>query len=103
MKFFAALVALPLLVSATAVPRTGGGSCSTGQQSCCQQTIDAPTYWASHGILAALLGIDIGAVVGQVVGLNCSPILGNVCSARSVCCNAEQHGLINIGCIPIQL
>ncbi|KIY64930.1 hypothetical protein CYLTODRAFT_412962 [Cylindrobasidium torrendii FP15055 ss-10] len=110
MQFFAALfVALPLLVSSTALPRTTGGDpCgSNGQQLCCKQTHEASSYWTANPVLAAAYGItNPASVQGQIIALDiaCIPIIGGAqCQSQTVCCNAQQTGLINVGCVAIQL
>ncbi|KAF9254713.1 fungal hydrophobin [Marasmius fiardii PR-910] len=101
------LSAITTLAAATALPRGGGGSGSGNQ--CCQQVQTADQVNASGlGALLGLLGVVLGDITG-LVGLNCSPITviggGNGgCNTNTVNCQGTAAGgLINIGCIPIQI
>ncbi|SJL09013.1 related to Fruiting body protein SC1 [Armillaria ostoyae] len=90
--------AVPLLASASAIPR--GSGCNTGPVQCCNSVEKA-----GSGPVATLLGL-LGAVVGADVdiGLSCSPVSvagggGVSCSNQAVCCeNNSFNGLIAIGC-----
>ncbi|KAK0434475.1 hydrophobin [Armillaria borealis] len=99
------LLALPLLATATAIPRDSA-TCASGTAQCCQST-QSPTS-ASMQTLAGLLGIVLGGLTGNV-GLTCSPItvlgLGtNQCTNQVVCCqNNTFNGLIALGCNPINV
>ncbi|KAK0447417.1 hydrophobin-251 [Desarmillaria tabescens] len=104
--FVALFFAIPLLASASAIPR-GGDSCTTGEVQCC----DSVQNSGSSSVVSTLLGL-LGVVVGGVgvdVGLTCSPISvigvgGNSCSAQTVCCeNNSFNGVIAIGCTPINV
>ncbi|KAJ3574780.1 hypothetical protein NP233_g1523 [Leucocoprinus birnbaumii] len=102
-----ALVAAALTTSAIAAPNGGSGSsCSTGPIQCCNSVQSAGSSAASV-LLAA-----VGAVVQDVnvpIGITCSPINvigvgGNSCSAQTVCCeNNSFHGVVAIGCTPINI
>ncbi|PPR06781.1 hypothetical protein CVT24_011281 [Panaeolus cyanescens] len=104
--FFFLFVALPLLASATVLPRTDGPSnqCNTGPIQCCNNvgTVDA----LGLGTILGLLGIVLDPVTA-LLGINCSPLSvigvgGNSCSATPVCCTGNVfNGLINLGCSPI--
>ncbi|KAF8886037.1 hydrophobin-251 [Infundibulicybe gibba] len=99
-----AVLAMPLLAAAIAVPRDG--DCNTGAIQCCNQVQSASTTGLAS--LAGLLGIDLGSITG-LVGLSCSPISvagigGNSCSAQPVCCtNNSFQGVLALGCSPINL
>ncbi|KAK0215367.1 hydrophobin [Armillaria nabsnona] len=99
------LLALPLLATATAIPRDNA-TCASGTAQCCQSTQN-PTS-TSMQTLAGLLGIALGSLTGNV-GLTCSPItaigLGTTqCSNQVVCCqNNNFNGLIALGCTPINV
>ncbi|KAK0212010.1 hydrophobin-251 [Armillaria fumosa] len=103
-----ALLALPLLASATAVvPRGGGGSsCASGSAQCCD-SVQSPSSNVVQSLLG-LLGIPIGSVTANV-GVTCSPISvigvgGTSCSNQVVCCeNNSFNGLIALGCTPINV
>ncbi|KAM6503361.1 hydrophobin [Amanita muscaria] len=107
----ALILAVPLLVSAAVVPRTGWGGnsvsqCNTGAMQCCNdvQKSDSPTVQS----LAGLLGLGLGALTPQV-GLHCSPLSvigagGTSCAAQPVCCSDNSfNGLIALGCTPINV
>ncbi|KAK0184197.1 hydrophobin-251 [Armillaria mellea] len=103
-----ALLALPLLASATAVVPHGdsGASCATGTTQCCD-SVQSPTSSAVQTLLGAL-GIPIGDVTANV-GVTCSPISvigvdGTSCSNQVVCCqNNNFNGVVALGCTPINV
>ncbi|KAF9033162.1 hydrophobin-251 [Panaeolus papilionaceus] len=106
----AVLAAIPLAVSATVLPRTGGSgndnSCNTGPVQCCNQLqTQAQSPYTS---ILALLGVDLGPVTA-LIGANCSPLsviaaAGNSCSTQPVCCtNVAMNGLVNVGCTPVNI
>ncbi|KAK0434498.1 hydrophobin-251 [Armillaria borealis] len=102
-----ALLALPLLASATAVvPRGGGASCATGTTQCCD-SVQSPTSSVVQALLGGL-GIPIGDVTANV-GVTCSPISvigvgGTSCSNQVVCCqNNNFNGVVALGCTPINV
>ncbi|PFH50613.1 hypothetical protein AMATHDRAFT_75507 [Amanita thiersii Skay4041] len=104
----ALVLVVPLLVSASAIPRTGPSisQCNVGSVQCCNsvQSASHPSVTS----LAGLLGLDLGDITG-LVGLTCNPISvlgigGNSCSAQPVCCsNNSFNGLISLGCTPINI
>ncbi|KAL1739778.1 fruiting body protein SC1 [Schizophyllum fasciatum] len=112
MRFALAVLALPALAAATAVPRTDGGGaqqCSSGPVQCCNSTVDSKDASTSAvGGLLGLLGIKVGDLTG-LIGINCTPINvigigGNSCTAQTVCCSNNQfNGLINLGCSPLNV
>lgn len=86
---------------------TGGGQCNTGPIQCCNTVA---TSGSQSGVdeLLTLLGLSVP--VGTQVGASCSPISavgtgsGAQCSGQTVCCEQnEWNGLVNIGCMPINL
>ncbi|KAK0442678.1 hydrophobin [Desarmillaria tabescens] len=99
------LLALPLLATATAIPRDGT-TCTSGTAQCCS-SIQSATSNPIQSLLG-LLGIALGGLAGDV-GLTCSPItaigLGTTqCSNQVVCCqNNSFNGLIALGCNPINI
>ncbi|KAF9257603.1 fungal hydrophobin [Marasmius fiardii PR-910] len=99
--------AITTLAAATALPRGGGDSGGTGPQ-CCEQVQTTDNASLSTIALLGLLGIVLGDITG-LIGLNCSPITviggGNgACNTNTVNCQSSAlGGLINIGCIPIQI
>ncbi|KAI5899107.1 fungal hydrophobin, partial [Schizophyllum commune H4-8] len=107
MRFtLAAVLALPLLVSAAA---PGNNKCNTGEVQCCNQ-VTTPKDAAQSDVTAGLIGALIGPITGPLVGLHCSPLslvgVGGACqaSAQAVCCeNVHETGLVNVGCTPIDL
>ncbi|KAK0187135.1 hydrophobin-251 [Armillaria mellea] len=109
--FVALFFAIPLLASASAIPRGGtdsGNSCTTGAVQCCQSVESSGSTSTLTSTLLGLLGVVIGDV-GVNVGLTCSPISvigvgGNSCSAQTVCCsNNSFNGVVAIGCTPINV
>ncbi|TFK70588.1 hydrophobin-263 [Pluteus cervinus] len=98
------LIALPLLASASVLPRQG--DCNTGSISCCNSVQSSTSESVTS--LAGLLGIVLPTIEG-LVGLGCSPLSilgagGNSCSAQPVCCTGNTFsGLINLGCSPINI
>ncbi|KAF8165582.1 hydrophobin, partial [Crassisporium funariophilum] len=80
--------------------------CNTGDLQCCDTVTTADSAAASK--IIALLGIVVQDVTAAV-GLTCSPIsvigvAGNSCSAQPVCCTDNSfHGLISLGCTPVDL
>ncbi|CAL1711621.1 unnamed protein product [Somion occarium] len=84
------------------------GQCNTGNVQCCNTVESADSE--SGSALLGLLGIVLNVPANVLLGINCSPItvigggVGSSCSANPVCCeNNSVGGLINIGCIPINL
>ncbi|KAF9259442.1 fungal hydrophobin [Marasmius fiardii PR-910] len=101
------LSAITTLAAATALPRGGGGD-GSGPQCCKQvQTVDQANASGIGGLLT-LIGVAVGDITA-LVGLNCSPITviggGNgACNTNTVNCQGSAFGgLINIGCVPIQI
>ncbi|KAF8636890.1 hypothetical protein AX17_003142 [Amanita inopinata Kibby_2008] len=108
-RLSAILLVVPLLVSATAIPRGGGQSvsqCDTGPVQCCNSLQDATDPQVASAL--GLLGLILGPITGQV-GLTCNPISalgvgGNNCASQPVCCtNTSFNGLINLGCSPLNV
>ncbi|KAL1715789.1 fungal hydrophobin [Schizophyllum commune] len=111
MRFtLAAVLALPLLVSAAAHGKgPGAGKCNTGEVQCCNE-VTTPKDAAKNDVTAGLIGALVGPITGPLVGLHCSPLsvvgIGGACQASSqaVCCeNVHETGLVNVGCTPIDL
>ncbi|KAF5358009.1 hypothetical protein D9756_001287 [Leucocoprinus leucothites] len=104
--FIAALVALPMIVSATPTPsHHDGGDCNVGELHCCEHTSNMGPTGASAG---GLLGIPLNLL--PQIGMNCDPISvlgvgGNNCAAQPVCCQQTAFsGLLNLfNCSPINL
>ncbi|KAK0442705.1 hydrophobin 2 [Desarmillaria tabescens] len=101
------LLALPILATATVLPRADGAACSaTGTAQCCATT-QSPTSTIVQTLLG-LLGIPIGSVTANV-GLTCSPITvlgigGTQCNNQVVCCdNNNFNGLVALGCTSINI
>ncbi|KAJ8519191.1 hypothetical protein ONZ45_g3847 [Pleurotus djamor] len=95
-----------LAAAANAAPGHSGApnqQCSSGVKKCCSsikdvKDIDVTQYKGLYGIA------EIFADIKGYIALDCSPILGGGCGAQTVCCqNNEFHGLINIGCTPIDI
>ncbi|KAL1713286.1 fruiting body protein SC1 [Schizophyllum commune] len=106
MRFSLALLALPVLAAASAVPRGGAGQCNTGPVQCCNTVTKSDDKQVTN--LLGPLGLSLGSVTG-LVGLNCSPLSvigvgGNSCSSQTVCCTGDKfNGLVNVGCTPINV
>ncbi|KAK0438843.1 fungal hydrophobin-domain-containing protein [Armillaria borealis] len=110
---FTAFLALPLLATATVLPRgilptgiipagiiptgiipSGGGegaACATGSAQCCDSTQSSTDLSAPVSSLLGLLGVVVGQLTGNV-GVSCSPITvvglgGTQCSNQVVCCD----------------
>ncbi|KAK2467158.1 hypothetical protein APHAL10511_000707 [Amanita phalloides] len=115
MKFTFALLALPVLVAATVLPRGDGGDehhhhdnseCSTGKQVCCNSEFEHYDHLNARqrGFLDTIFeGLDIQNALTcsdfTIIGLS-----GNKCNSQSVCCShVEQNALIGIACSPINL
>ncbi|KAF8810455.1 hydrophobin [Phlegmacium glaucopus] len=102
------VLALPLIATATVLPRTGPSSnqCNSGSLQCCNSTSTASDPVTS--LLLGLLGINVGSVTG-IVGLTCSPLTiigasGTGCSNQAVCCtNNTFNGVVALGCTPINI
>ncbi|TFK70587.1 hydrophobin-263 [Pluteus cervinus] len=99
------LFALPLLASASVLPRQTG-DCNTGSISCCASTQTSTPESVSE--LSGLLGIVLPDL-GGLLALGCSPLSilglgGNSCSQQPVCCTGNSFGgLIGLGCSPLNL
>ncbi|KAI5118970.1 hypothetical protein M0805_001109 [Coniferiporia weirii] len=107
MQFFmlAALLALPILATATAGD-TPASECDTGDLQCCESTT---TSTSTEGqALLALIGVVLTDPT-VLLGSGCSPIsvigLGDgACTASPVCCDDNSfNGLVAIGCVPVTL
>ncbi|KIM61516.1 hypothetical protein SCLCIDRAFT_875079 [Scleroderma citrinum Foug A] len=97
------VVALSSVVSAAPASLSTRDSCSGGTVQCCNTVFSSSSSSASF--LAGLLGIT-DALLGPLMGVNCSPIggVGANCVQQTVCCqNVQFNGLINIGCIAINI
>ncbi|THH11620.1 hypothetical protein EW145_g564 [Phellinidium pouzarii] len=101
-KTFAAVASLAVLAVATPAPQTVS-QCNTGIKQCCQSTNSASSSSSDVSPLFDLLNIAIEDVTG-LVGLGCSPILGESCAAQPLCCEDNDfNAVIAIGCSPITL
>nr|CAA25366.1 1G2 protein [Schizophyllum commune] len=72
MPFSLAILALPVLAAATAVPRGGASKCNSGPVQCCNTLVDTKDKHQTN-IVGALLGLDLGSLTG-LAGVNCSPV-----------------------------
>ncbi|KAF9461123.1 fungal hydrophobin-domain-containing protein [Collybia nuda] len=110
--FMFLLFALPLLAAASAVPRTDSpppvDQCNTGDIQCCNSVQSATNLSNPVALLLGLLGVVVGDITG-LIGVTCSPLTiigggGSSCTAQPVCCtNNSFHGLISLGCSPINI
>ncbi|KAG7445350.1 fungal hydrophobin [Guyanagaster necrorhizus] len=110
--FSLAILALPLLVASSAVPKqetntnVTGGMCNTGSAQCCKSVQDPKSEAAQNAL--GLVGVPIGDITANV-GLTCDPItvigLGTTsCSNQPVCCeNNSFNGVVALGCTPINV
>ncbi|KAI6012100.1 hypothetical protein PISMIDRAFT_677031 [Pisolithus microcarpus 441] len=96
-----------LAALALAGPLSVRDQCNTGTIQCCQQVQQASYYQSAFQEIG--LGELLAGVTGQI-GTQCSPISvvgasnGAQCNAQTVCCtNTQFNGLINIGCMPINV
>ncbi|RDB19601.1 Fruiting body protein SC1 [Hypsizygus marmoreus] len=103
-SFTSFLALATLALTASAATQT---QCNTGSVQCCNSVQDAQSPGVTD--ILALVGIDIGAITGQV-GLQCSPLTvigagsGANCVSQPVCCEDNKFGgLIAVGCSPINL
>ncbi|KAL0948208.1 hypothetical protein HGRIS_010815 [Hohenbuehelia grisea] len=93
-------------VTVTSTQTVPASQCNTGKLQCCNSLERADSTVV--GLLLGLLGVVIQGVEA-LVGITCSPIdiLGigqNSCHAQPVCCqNNNFHGIIAIGCVPINI
>ncbi|KAK0217167.1 hydrophobin 2 [Armillaria fumosa] len=105
--FTLAVLTLPVLASATVLPRGGtGSSCSSGTLQCCNSVQD-PSSSAVQTALAPL-GLNLGDIAADV-GLTCDPITvigvgSNPCSTQAACCTGQNYnGFAVLGCIPVNV
>jgi len=101
-------VTVTVTASAPPAPTGSGGGvsqCNTGNTYCCNEV----TTSQEANVLLGLLGIVLGPIQG-LVGVECSPLdivgIGSgSCNASPACCtgNTAAGGLVNIGCLPINL
>ncbi|KAG7439269.1 hydrophobin-251 [Guyanagaster necrorhizus] len=98
------LLALPLLATATVLPRQD--TCASGTAQCCNSVQSSSSSIVQT--LLGLLGIAVGSVTGNV-GLTCDPITvigvgGTDCSNQPVCCTDNSYnGIVALGCTPINV
>ncbi|EIW85896.1 fungal hydrophobin [Coniophora puteana RWD-64-598 SS2] len=115
-----AVLALAALATATTTvscspqptsPPKPASQCNTGGLQCCNSVQKSfLPYQGSSSAVVKELGL-LGVVLSDVnvlVGLACSPIdvvgTSGTCSANPVCCeNNDFNGLINIGCVPVNI
>ncbi|GLB42728.1 putative hydrophobins [Lyophyllum shimeji] len=109
---FTALAAATTTVTVTVTPPgptstpLPASQCGTGNLQCCNalERSDGSVV----GVLLGLLGVVLQGVE-VLIGITCSPIdilgLGqNSCHEQPVCCqNNDFHGIIAIGCVPINI
>ncbi|KAJ8522404.1 hypothetical protein ONZ45_g997 [Pleurotus djamor] len=111
-----------LLAAATPVieARTEPGtlSCANGKVSQCCNSLERYDPHKVLGIIFGLLNLTVEileAVLSatDLVGLKCTPIdigvltpltLSQKCQKEAVCCEGlDLHGIVTIGCVPIQI
>ncbi|KAK0443345.1 hydrophobin [Desarmillaria tabescens] len=108
---FTALLVLPLLATATILPRGGGdgAACTaTGTAQCCDSTQSPTDLSAPVVSLLDSLGVVVSQLTGNV-GLSCTPITvisvgGTQCNNQVVCCNDNNfNGVVSLGCTPLNV
>ncbi|KAF7416419.1 hypothetical protein PC9H_002685 [Pleurotus ostreatus] len=114
-----ATTALATFAAATPLVARTEPTCSSTEIKCCENVGTAAVVssvltpiLASNGLgtLLSLLGLNavVALVFGGVdvvLGLTCSGIdVGGSCNAQTVCCeNVQFNGLINVGCVAIDI
>ncbi|KAJ9396391.1 fungal hydrophobin [Paecilomyces variotii] len=114
MHFLIPLSTALFAISATALPAnhilSARDGCDANAQAHCCETI-ANTDDTNVASTLSKIGVSPEEAKGPV-GLTCTPIttlgevvdLGTRCNSNAVCCsNNTYNGLINFGCIPINL
>ncbi|KAJ3572066.1 hypothetical protein NP233_g3338 [Leucocoprinus birnbaumii] len=103
--FVAATTTVTITPTPTSTPLPAS-QCGTGNLQCCNAL--ERSDGSLVGTLLGLLGVVLQGVEA-LIGITCSPIdiLGigqNSCHSQPVCCqNNDFHGLIAIGCVPINI
>ncbi|THV08311.1 fungal hydrophobin [Dendrothele bispora CBS 962.96] len=101
-KLALVFAALATLAAAT----EPASQCNTAPVQCCNSVQPAGSKAASS--LLATVGVVIQDLTVPI-GITCSPISvigvgGDSCSANPVCCEDNSfHGLVAIGCVPVDL
>ncbi|KAG2749248.1 fungal hydrophobin [Suillus brevipes Sb2] len=102
--FASILALLPFALLAVA-----DGQCNTGEIQCCDNSTSYDSYDAQKAFDQVGL-VDVAAVVGAFVGLDCSGIsvvgTSSGCEANQepLCCEDNSYnGLVNLGCTPINV
>ncbi|KAG1758286.1 fungal hydrophobin [Suillus occidentalis] len=103
--FASILALLPFALLAVA----DSGQCNTGEISCCNNSTSYESSAAQKAFDQVGL-VDVEAVVGAFVGLECSGIsvvgTSSGCEANQepLCCEDNSYnGLVNLGCTPINV
>ncbi|KAL1760976.1 Sc4 protein [Schizophyllum commune] len=115
MRFSLALLALPALAAAAAVPGGGKGAgqaCNSGPVQCCNK-VETPSSFrckTRSSRVSSEASSALSLVPSPGLSTYCSPISvvgvlsGNKCTAQTVCCDhVTQNGLVNVGCTPISI
>ncbi|KAF4565326.1 hypothetical protein EYR36_001896 [Pleurotus pulmonarius] len=115
-----ATTALATFAAATPLVARTEPTCSSTEIKCCENVGTAAvvssvltpilTSLPFIGLLLPILGLDkivvaLFGAVDVVLGLTCSGIaIGGSCNAQTVCCeNVQFNGLINVGCVAIDI
>ncbi|TRM56415.1 fungal hydrophobin-domain-containing protein [Schizophyllum amplum] len=85
---------------------TSNGQCNTGKIQCCDKVTKVKD--TGSDILSGLL--NIGLVLDDLVGIQCSPIdviavgSGSSCTGQVACCKDDTfNGVVNIACSPVNV
>ncbi|KAI0781802.1 hypothetical protein C8Q75DRAFT_571064 [Abortiporus biennis] len=74
---------------------------STGQQQCCDSIVDASDPSVAKTL--SVLNVNVQSLTG-LVGLNCSPIIGQAeCGQRVRCEHVIHDSLISLECVHVAL
>ncbi|KAG2021026.1 hydrophobin-251 [Coprinopsis cinerea AmutBmut pab1-1] len=104
------LFALAAVSAVFAAPGATTEQCNGGEVQCCNSVQDANNLDSSvKKIITGLLHLDLKQITGQV-GVTCTSVNvlgiggGSSCTQQKVCCtNNSFHGLIALGCTPINV
>ncbi|KAI6019161.1 hypothetical protein EDC04DRAFT_2607507 [Pisolithus marmoratus] len=74
----------------------GGGSCTSGTQLCCAQTLAADSVGVA--LIQSLLGVTVDPVIGPLLAIGCTAFIGS-CTAQTTCCQSGQSdNIVYVGC-----
>ncbi|RHZ46218.1 putative chaperonin (GroES/Cpn10) [Aspergillus thermomutatus] len=88
------------LVGAASFATINAQSCSSSNKKCCQQIQDSDNLDATALSLLNLVGLDADALTGSI-GLQCTNVIANTCSAEAACCTGNNY--VDIGKYRIEM